>query len=317
MEAMTGMVDRLDAVLNAGEAPGLHGIVVVQRGERVLERYGAGQDFRLGDPLGHVTFDAGTPHDVRSITKSVVALLYGIALESGLVPDPGERLLDQFPAHRDLADAALTVEHALTMTLGLEWDESVPYTSAANSEIAMEEAPDRYRYVLERPIVEEPGTRWSYCGGATALLGGIIARGAGRPLDEYARQVLFEPLGIGAFEWTKGADGVPLAAAGLRLTPRDLAAIGVMVLRGGDGVVPESWLREALRPRVPIDGDRHYGYHWYVETGATPAVSASGNGGQRLLVIPSRDLVVAVTAGDYDVFDRPGTAAVLDAVLRD
>ncbi|MFD2356796.1 serine hydrolase domain-containing protein [Nonomuraea ferruginea] len=176
---------------------------------------------------------AGTPHDVRSITKSVVALLYGIALESGLVPDPGERLLDQFPAHRDLADAALTVEHALTMTLGLEWDESVPYTSAANSEIAMEEAPDRYRYVLERPIVEEPGTRWSYCGGATALLGGIIARGAGRPLDEYARQVLFEPLGIGAFEWTKGADGVPLAAAGLRLTPRDLAAIGVMVLRGG------------------------------------------------------------------------------------
>ncbi|MFG1947296.1 serine hydrolase domain-containing protein [Nonomuraea sp. NPDC048826] len=314
------IAERLDAVLSAGQARNVHGVVVVERGERVAERYGAGEDFRLNESLGHVTFDADTPHDLRSITKSVVGLLYGIALGDGLVPDPRARLLEPFPEHRDLAEdparAALTVEHALTMTLGLAWDESAPYTSTANSEIAMEYAPDRYRYVLERPIVEEPGTRWAYCGGATALLGKIIARGAGRPLDEYAARVLFEPLGIGGFDWTRGADGAPLAAAGLRLRPRDLAAIGGLLLRRGDGVVPEKWLEEMLRPRVPISGERHYGYHWYVDTGEPAAVMATGNGGQCLLVVPSRELVVAVTAGAYDASDRAGTAAVLDAVLR-
>lgn len=310
------MMDRLDAVLAADGAPALHGIVVLERDRRVLEWYGAGADFRLGEPLGHVTFDADTLHDVRSITKSVVALLYGIALADGLVPDPHEPLLKAFSEYRDLAEdparAALTVEHAFTMTLGLDWDESVPYTSTANSEIAMEHAPDRYRYVLERPIVEEPGKRWHYCGGGTALLGGIIARGADRPLDEFAKTALFDPLGISTFEWTKGTDGVPLAAAGLRLRPRDLAAIGTLVLRGGDGVVPEKWLEEVFKPRIPL-GDSHYGYHWYISPGM---VSASGNGGQHLLVVPERELVVAVTAGDYDVFDRPGTQTVLEAVLK-
>jgi CubicO group peptidase (beta-lactamase class C family) len=164
------MADRVDAVLRAGEAPNLHGLVVSRQGQVVLERYGEGADYRLGDSLGRIRFDAGTLHDMRSISKSVVALLYGIALKDGLVPEPGEGLVRQFPEYPDLvadpARAHLTIEHALTMTLGLEWDESVPYTSVANSELAMEASPDRYRYVLERPIVEEAGKRWSYCGGS-------------------------------------------------------------------------------------------------------------------------------------------------------
>jgi CubicO group peptidase (beta-lactamase class C family) len=311
------MADRVDAVLRAGEAPNLHALVVLQQGRVVLERYGEGVDYRLGHSLGRVRFDAGTLHDVRSISKSVVALLYGIALKDGLVPEPGEALVRQFPEYPDLvaepARARLTIEHALTMTLGLEWDESVPYTSVANSELAMEAAPDRYRYVLERPIVEEPGKRWSYCGGATALLGGLIARGTGEPLAEFARTALFEPLGIDAFEWTAGRDGVAMAAAGLRLRPRDLAAIGSLLLDGGRDIVPEAWLDEMLRPRVPIADDRWYGYQWYLETEGT--YGAHGNGGQRLAVIPAQDMVVAMTAGDYDDFTRSSTTAVFDALL--
>lgn len=311
------MADRVDAVLRAGEAPNLHGLVVSRQGRVVLERYGEGVDHRLGDSLGRVRFDAGTLHDVRSISKSVVALLYGIALKDGLVPEPGEKLVRQFPEYPDLvaepARARLTIEHALTMTLGLAWDESVPYTSVANSELAMEAAPDRYRYVLERPIVEEPGRRWSYCGGATALLGGLITKGTGEPLAEFARTALFEPLGIGAFEWTAGRDGVAMAAAGLRLRPRDLAAIGTLLLDGGRDIVPAAWLEEMLRPRVPIADDRWYGYQWYLETGGTYA--AHGNGGQRLAVLPAQDMVVAMTAGDYDDFTRSSTTAVFDALL--
>ncbi|WP_219465026.1 serine hydrolase domain-containing protein [Nonomuraea rhizosphaerae] len=308
--------ERVDGVVRDGRAPGLHGLVVVEHGATVVERYGEGEDHCLGDPLGHVVFGPETLHDIRSITKSVVSLLYGIALADKQVPEPQESLLAQFPEYPDLAEdprrTRLTVEHALTMTLGLEWDESAPYTSVANSEIAMEHAPDRHRFVLERPIVEEPGQLWRYCGGASALLGRIITNGTGGSLAEFAGRRLFGPLGIEAFEWTRGADGVELAAAGLRLTPRALAAIGGLVLDGGRGIVPRSWIDELSRPRVRIGDDREYSYQWYVGDGGK-WLAAHGNGGQVIHVVPGRELVIAATAGDYDS-DRGSTAAVLEAI---
>ncbi len=112
-------------------------------------------------PLGTVTFGPDTLHDLRSVTKSVVGLLYGIALDRRLVPPPDAPLLAQFPEYPDLAAdparALLTVENALTMTMGFAWDEQRPYTDPANSEIAMENAPDRYRYILDQPIVAAAG----------------------------------------------------------------------------------------------------------------------------------------------------------------
>ncbi|MEU8108152.1 serine hydrolase domain-containing protein [Nonomuraea muscovyensis] len=315
-----GIAARIDGLLSDGGAPGLHGLVVLRGGRVVLERYGAGEDFRLNQSLGHVVFDAGTPHDVRSVTKSVVALLYGIALAEGAVPEPGEKLLAQFPEYPDLvadpARAGITVEHVLTMTLGLEWDETAPYTSTENSEIAMEVAPDRHRYVLERPVVAEPGRQWVYCGGAAALLGRLIAKGTGRTLAEYAGERLFGPAGISAFEWMTGADGVEMAAAGLRLTPRDLAALGALVLDGGRGIVPGEWIAEMTRPRVRIGDDTDYGYQWYVGGGPRRWIAAHGNGGQRIYVASERELVVAVTAGEYNAEQR-STAAVLRAVTED
>ncbi|GAA3131170.1 hypothetical protein GCM10010466_22260 [Planomonospora alba] len=310
------LADRLARAVAQGRVPDLHGVVVAHRGRVVLEHYGEGEDFRLNEPLGHVRFAPDTLHDVRSVTKSVVGLLYGVALAEGRVPEPGEPLLRHFPEYPDLARdprrAALTVEHALTMTLGLEWREEVPYTSPANGEIAMELAPDRFRYVLERPVVEEPGVRRSYCGGATALLGRLIEKGTGTALEDYARARLFEPLGIERFEWSTGADGRALAASGLRLAPRDLLAIGRLVLDGGAGVVPESWLAAALRPRVRIDEGSCYGYQWYV---GDTWVGGFGNGGQRIHVTPARDLVIAVTAGQYDLPDQPTATVVIDEVV--
>ncbi|MEV0199516.1 serine hydrolase [Nonomuraea sp. NPDC050691] len=308
------IAERIDGLLAAGEAPRLHGLVVVRDGQVELERYGAGDDFRLNDPLGHVTFGPDVAHDIRSVTKSVVALLYGAALGDGLVPGPAEPLLPAFPAYADLAAGKehLTVEHALTMTLGLDWNEDVPYTSTANSELAMEEAPDRYRYVLGRPLVEEPGKRWRYCGGASALLGKLIADGAGVPLEEFARERLFGPLGM-PFEWMANR-GVAMAASGLRLRPRDLAELGSLVLDGGRGLVPQGWIAEMLRPRVRIAEGFEYGYQWYVSPGHW--VAAIGNGGQRILVAPGSRLVVAVTAGDYEEFEQPSAAAVLREALR-
>jgi CubicO group peptidase (beta-lactamase class C family) len=310
------LADRLAQAIEQNQVPDLHAVVAVLHGQVVLEHYGEGEDFKLEEPLGHVRFTPDTLHDIRSVTKSAVGLLYGIALADGQVPEPHEPLLRHFSEYPDLAEdprrAVLTVEHALTMTLGLEWDENVPYTSAANSEIAMELAPDRYRYILRQRIVDEPGTRWSYCGGASALVARLIEKGTGLALQDYARTRLFEPLGIARSEWSTGEDGVALAASGLRLTPRGLLAIGRLVLEGGRGIVPESWLATALRPHVRIDEGFHYGYQWYM---GDTWIGGFGNGGQRIYVSPALDLVVAITAGQYDRSDQPTASIVLDDVI--
>ncbi len=317
---MTQLRDRLSEVLQAGQVEGLHAVVVVHGGQTVMEYYGAGEDSSRGTSLGVVEFGPESLHDVRSVTKSVTALLFGIAFGEGRVPHPAEPLLRQFPDYPDLAAdperARLTVEHALTMSLGLEWREDIPYDNPANAEIAMELAPDRYRYVLERPIEQPPGARWSYCGGATALLGRLISDGTGQPLPQYGRAALFEPLGIDSFEWMTGADRVASAASGLRLAPRDLARIGELVLAEGawDGrqIVPAEWIHAMLHPRLQTDWGGQYGYQWYIETIAGHRlVAGMGNGGQRLVVFPDLDLTVAITAGNYDDPDQWRTPVTL------
>lgn len=319
---------RLDAAIAAGKLPNLHGVVIARGGKLVLERYMAGADMMWNNPLGTVAFGPGTLHDLRSVTKSVTSLLYGVALAQGKVPAPEAPLMAQFPDYPDLAaDPArqrITIGHVLTMSMGIEWDEmSIPYTNPANSEIAMEDAPDRYRFVLERPVVGEPGVRWTYCGGASALLGRLIAKGTGQPLPDFARAALFQPLGISDFEWMRGTDGTPSSASGLRLTPRDLARIGQMVLQNGQwnghAVVPAAWIEALSQERVPIDGPLRYGYQWYLGTlaGGSRWVGAMGNGGQRLFVMPSLDLLVVTTFGNYDQPDqwKPPLALLLETVL--
>ncbi len=225
------LAERIDGLARGRN---VHGVLVVRDGRIAAERYFEGTDQSWGRDLGRVAFGPGTLHDLRSVSKSIVGLLYGAALTEGKVPGPDERLHDHFPEYPDLVAEPerrrIKIRHVLTMTMGTDWNESVPYTSPANSEIAMEMAPDRIRFILERPIVGEPGIRWTYSGGATALLGRLVQKGTGRNLGEYARMALFDPLGIGPTEWRGGRDG-PSAASGLRMTPRDLARIGRLIWR--------------------------------------------------------------------------------------
>ena len=307
--------ERLDEAVRAGELPNLHGVLVARGGKLAIERYYEGRDERWGRPLGLVSFGPAVLHDVRSISKSVVGLLYGIALAEGKVAAPDRPLVDQFPAYGDLsADLRrrrMTVAHALSMTLGIEWDEDLPYTDPRNGEHAMELAADRYRFVLERPLVAEPGSRWTYNGGATALLGHLIARGVGKPLFEYAREKLLAPLGIADAEWTAGSNGEAAAASGLRMRPRDLLKLGQLVLnrgRWGDRqLVPAQWLDWSFTPHAHAEEGLNYGYQWWLgrlsESGE-PWVAGFGNGGQRVIVVPGLDLVVVIMAGNYDRADQ-------------
>jgi CubicO group peptidase (beta-lactamase class C family) len=312
--------DKLDFGIRSGLLRGLHAVLVARAGRLVLERYDAGVDHAWARSLGEVCFGPETLHDLRSVTKSIVALLYGIALDRGLVAPPEAPLLEQFSEHRDLAAdpqrARLTIDHALTMTLGIEWNEQVPYDNPANSEIAMERAPDRIRFVLERPIVEEPGARWNYCGGAAALLATLIARGTGMPLQDFARENLLAPLGISVFEWMAGQDGVASAASGLRLRPRDLLRIGELMLAqgwwGDRQIVPRAWLDRVIQPVLPTGDGLIAGRHWYLGEGMVPAMpetpqpwfGAFGNGGQRLWIMPAMNLCTVIMAGNYDTADQ-------------
>jgi CubicO group peptidase (beta-lactamase class C family) len=338
---------RLDKLIADKRAWGLHGVLVVRGRNIVLERYFKGEDNNWGQLLGNVEFGPDTLHNLYSVTKSIVALVYGIALAEGKVPPPSAPLYAQFPEYEDLVAAderrkQQTIGHALSMSLGAQWDEiGLAYDSPANDEVGMEMAKDRYRFALERPVTGAPGKRWQYSGGATALLGRLIAKGTSRSLPDYARAVLFDPIGLGRTEWVTSKDtwvfrqtgtgnGEPIAASGLRMTPRDLARVGQLVLDNGmaDGrqVVPAEWLAECFVPRVSVNELQRYGYQWYLGdmeflAGGTVRlerwVGGAGNGGQRLYVMPDLDLVIVVTAGNYSEAEQwlPPIRVVREAVL--
>lgn len=181
-------------------------------------------------------------------------------------------LSDVFPAYDDLmADPdrrRITVEHALTMTMGLEWNESdFPYGSSRNSETAMWGAPDKYRYVLRQSIVADPGNSFQYSGGATVLLGDFITRGVGKSLLEYATKKLFDPMSITDVKWTK-VRGDEDPAGGLRMKPRELAKIGRLVLNQGrwkgNQIVPQKWLESSFQESATVDEKFKYGYPWWL-----------------------------------------------------
>lgn len=328
--------ERFEIARQAGTLPNLHGVVASRKGRVFFERYLPGTDSARARPLGTVRFGPETLHDLRSVTKSIVGLLYGMALADGKVPQPDAKLLDHFPEYPDLAAdparRALTVRHVLTMTLGLEWDElTIPYSDPRNSEIAMDNAVDRYRYILGRPIVEAPGEHWAYNGGASALLGRLIAKGTSRSLQEFAREALFEPLGIANTEWERDSRGEAIAASGLRMAPRDLLRIGETVLAGGrwrgTPLIPQAWIEASFLPAVSMPTGQRYGYQWYL--GVVPMddgaggvrwehmASAIGNGGQRLFLLPKLDVAVVVTCGNYDGAEqwRPPMTVLRDVLL--
>ena len=160
----TRFEQRLAQAVAADQLPGLHSVLVLRHGEVFAEAYFKGRDERWGRPLGERQHGPDEIHDLRSVTKSVVGLLYGIALADGLVPAPEAPLYAQFPEYAGLADdpdrQAVRVMDALNMTMGLRWNEDLPYSDPRNSEIAMERAPDRFRYVLDsrsRPLPVHAG----------------------------------------------------------------------------------------------------------------------------------------------------------------
>ncbi len=327
----SAIASRLDHLAASGALDRAHAVVITRDGATVAEHFRSGADARWGERLGVVEHGPATLHDLRSVTKTVTGLLYGIAHEEGLVPPPEARLVDHLPAHRRSMEAAgsadLTVAHVLSKTMGTAWREELPYADARNGEIAMELARDRDAYILSQPRTEPAGTRWRYSGGATAILGTLLETGTGASLPRFAAARLLGPLGIDTWQWMAGGNGHASPASGLRLSATGLARVGALLLDGawrGRQVVPRAWLERAttVAAERTWSADAAYGFHVYLGGSFAPGGAGPGwrggigNGGQYVMALPDSGIVAAVLTGAYDQPDQGVEArAVLSEVI--
>jgi CubicO group peptidase (beta-lactamase class C family) len=306
---LCALIDNLETL-----KPNIHSVLVVRSGSLVFEHYRRGVDQRWGRDLGEVTHGPDGKHDVRSVSKSVVSLLIGIALDRKLIANIDQTIftfLPQYASLRTPAKERISLRHLLTMSSGIAWNENIPYTDAQNSERRMIDAPDPYRYVLEQPLMGEPGKVWNYSGGSTALLAAVLQRTSGKWVVKFARDELFTPLGITDLEWVQmPASGEFAAASGLRLRPRDMAKLGQLVISHGNWkgkpIVSAEWLKEATIARFPVETNYYYGYQWWISLSSVGGkkidwFEAFGLGGQRIIIVPSLELVVVFTTGLYDM----------------
>ena len=305
--------------LAAGRSPNVHSLLLARNGKLVVEAYFPGED----SGGRQRAFDRERLHEQHSVTKSVTAILLGIAIDRHLIAGPDARLSAFFPEMPGLATdptrSTIRLRDCLTMTAGLAWDEwQYSYADPRNVLVAMNHSADPVRYVLDRPAVATPGADFAYNGGLSLVLGEVVHRVSGMQTDAFADRYLFAPLGITAWSWERLKGETVNAGGGLSLRPRDMAKIGQLVLDGGRWqgrqIVSSAWVRESTEPRVRdlpspfnwwmrpglwvarnlgwiVQNPDGYGYHWWHRTfhsrgRALPVYTAEGRGGQFILVVP-------------------------------
>jgi len=279
--------------MNKGGMP-VNSVVVVRHGYIVLEEY------------PQLYYDQDTAYDIRSVTKSFASALIGIAIEEGYIDGIEQKMVDLFPERTiknlDSRKESITLEHILTMKAGLEWDEwRYEYTDSRNDYIKALYSADPVQYVLDVPMMEDPGVRWNYNGGTSDLLSALITEATGYDTLSFAQEFLFGPLGISDVTWLQDErHGIYYAGYGLHLTARDMAKFGYLYLHNGtwDGkqVVPADFVAEATKTQSFFSESRGYGYQswWTYPQGGV--YRAAGIYGQRIYVVPDLDLVVVFTA---------------------
>jgi CubicO group peptidase (beta-lactamase class C family) len=262
----------------------------------LIERHG-----RIVAEAYYAPYRAGIPHDLRSVTKSVIGTLTAIEVGAGLLDGTNHRVLDLFADKQieniDANKRALTVQSLLDMTSGITWHEE--HYTPDETIMRMYHAPDRTAFVLDQPMSNPPGTTFYYDSGNPYVLSAIITRRTGMNAWSYAKQKLFGPLGIATAHWAKpDAQGVTDGEAGLWLDPRDMLKIGYLYLHEGmwDGqqIIPASWVAYAEAGKVPAKFGLHYANLWW-SMPEKAALMALGRHSQMILVLPKYDLVAAMT----------------------
>ncbi|MFK8164812.1 MAG: serine hydrolase domain-containing protein [Lewinella sp.] len=305
------LADRIEAMnskIVTGQFEDITSIVVLKNGALVLEEYFNGADRE-------------TIHDTRSVGKSFAGTLLGQAIKDGHIKSIDQPLADFYDLskfdHPSAFKAATTLRQLLTMTGGFASNDADP--DSPGQEEKMYPTKDWVRFVLDLPGRE--ATDWQYCSAGAVLLGDIIHRAVPGGLEAYAREQLFSPLNITDQQWQLTPTGIGNTAGSLQMSALSLASYGQLYLDGGRDLLPENWAEESLSPLVSRNDDKngHYGYlFWHdvltVNDTAYGAAFASGNGGNRVMMIPELEVVIVITGKAYG---KPYAHLQAEEIARD
>ncbi len=296
----------LESAAKAGAVlPRLRSLLVSHRGELVLERYYGGAR-------------ATQAANIKSASKSVISALVGIAVSRGLITSLDQPIANYFPElakDPEKGKRAITIEDLLTMRSGLE-------STSGRGYGAWVQSPNWVRYVLTRPLTDEPGTRVEYSTGTSHLLSAIITKAARTSTWQFAQESLAKPLGFTLARWTQDPQGVYFGGNEMSMTPRQMVRFGELYLnegRAGDRqVLPKDWIAKTRVPRGRSrwGSDREYGYgFWIRDLAGHDAYYAWGYGGQFVFIIPELQLVVVTTSrSDVSRERRDHLGAIYDLV---
>jgi CubicO group peptidase (beta-lactamase class C family) len=302
------LVDLANDILGEGDRVSdrrTDGVLVLRHGKLVFEEYFWGMRREL-------------THIIASDTKSISSTLTGIAIDQGKLglDDSVTRFFPQYADRLWLREKyPLRVRDLLSMTAGVEW----PDKSAATGDFMrrMLQSGDHVGFVLDLRALEPPGKVYTYNNGLPILLGEILTQALREPVDVFADRVLFKPLGIRNYTWTKLPNGIPWLTGGMTMPPRDMAKIGQLMLNKGvwEGkqLISKDWVTVATT-RQTRPSEYPYGFLWHLSAAANPwrgqpsyfgpvdkydAFTAIGQGGQIIMVLPEVDVVVVVVSSNW------------------
>ena len=256
------------------------------------------------DPDWHPFYRGTRMHTMQSVSKTITSVIFGVAITRGdFKAALNTPVLSYFDVAKvknvDERKRRMTLQHVLTMTTGLKWNEEVPYNDPRSDSSLMEATDDWVQYVIDKPMAAEPGKVFNYSSGAGELLAYIFQKETGQDIEAYGDKYLFAPVGMKHY-WKRTYLGVVDTEGGLFLSGDDLAKVGYLYLHNGmwDGkrVVSEDWVKQSLTPYIDAEDGFRYGYKWWLyPLNGRVVWMAIGFGGQSLMVLPEENLIAVFT----------------------
>ena len=320
----TERLTQMEQAIKVGEFKAVSSILVARNGKLAYEHY-------------YDTDGIDGLRNTRSATKTITGMLMGAAIDRGLIPGPNAQVLDYLQDKMPLGNPdprknKITIEDFLTMSSLLECDDENSFSRGNEERMYLVE--DWAKFTFDLPIrgfagwetkpKDSPyGRSWSYCTAGPTTLGVVLERAVKRPVPDFAREVLFTPLGITTVKWQFQPLGTAMTGGGLELRSRDLLKLGQLYLdRGvwkGHRIISSEWVETSLRPHAHAREDTDYGYLWWLQTyrlrtRLLRSYGMYGTGGNKVLIFPDEALVVVVTTTNYRVQDA---SALTDKLIVD
>lgn len=278
------------------EIPNIHSLLIMKDNKLVLEEY-------------FYNYSPNRLHRVHSVTKSFTSALLGIAIDRNFIADANEPIWKYFSDRNstkwvnDRYD--IQIAHLLSMSAGLDWKSLT--IGESNDDIDMYKTADYFGYLLNKDSKYNPGTNFCYNNGLSLMLGHVIEKSSGLPVDSFAKENLFKQLEINNFSWDIDDNRIARTDGGLKLRSRDMLTFGQLYINDGKWnnkqVISENWIQKSTKAKISLT-DHDYAFHWWIKDYSVNSTLfrtfyALGHGEQAIIIVPEQKLVFVMTAGNY------------------